>query len=93
MKDFYLTASPKAKDLGRYQMSRRAPIDCSIVNYKQKPKGRKYLTTTGNRARRNSDSRTNASEEIEPWLLATSLVGRGYHFARKVMKLYKAVCK
>lgn len=42
VKDLYLTASPKVKDLGRYQMSRSAPIDCSMVNYKQKPKGRKH---------------------------------------------------
>ena len=90
VKDLYRTASAKPKDLGAYQMSRATPIACSMVNYKQKPKGRKHLTATGNRARRNSNSRSNASKESEPWLLATSLVGRGYRFARKVMKLYQS---
>ena len=90
VKDLYRTASAKPKDLGAYQMSRATPIACSMVNYKQKPKGRKHLTATGNRARRNSNSRSNASKESEPWLLATSLVGRGYRFAKKVMKLYQS---
>jgi len=31
VKDLYLTASAKAKDLGRYKMSQRTPIDCSMV--------------------------------------------------------------
>jgi len=29
-------------------------------------------------------------KDSEPWLLATSLVGRGYRFAKKVMTLYQS---
>jgi len=90
VKDLYRNASSKPKDLGHYQMSRASPIACSMVNYKQKRQGRKHLTATGERARRNSNSRSNASKESEPWLLATSLLGRGYRFAKKVMTLYQS---
>jgi hypothetical protein len=93
VKNLYRHASSKAKDLCHYQMSRASPIACSMVNYKQKRQGRKHLTATGERARRNSNSRSNASKESEPWLLATSLLGRGYRFAKKVMTLYKAGSK
>lgn len=88
VKDLYRGASIRPHLLGFYQMSQATPIDCQMVVYKQKYKGRKHLTATGERARRSSSSRSNASKETEPWLLATSLSEK--KCAQKVVKIYQS---
>lgn len=89
VKDLYAKASTTPKSLGEYQMSRATPMDCHMVVYKQKSKGRKDLTATGEKARSNSQSRSNAARENEPWLLTTSLPCNSYHFAKKIVKIYR----
>ncbi len=89
IKDLYLKASPTEKSLGAYQLSRRTPFDCYMVVYKQKSKGRKKLTATSERARRSSNSLSNASREKEPWLLATSLPPTTARQAKKSVKIYR----
>ncbi len=87
-KALYAHASTKAKSLGRYLMRRKDSFECELVVYKQKNKGRKKLTATGERSRASSNSRSNASREKEPWLLATSLTTDTAGAAKKVVKIY-----
>ena len=89
VKDLYQDASPKAKSLGVYQLSRRTPFDCHMVVYKQKSKGRKKLTATGQLSRASSNSLSNAQREKEPWLLTTSLKANTAREAKKVVKIYR----
>lgn len=89
IKDLYDKASSTEKSLGAYQLSRRTPFDCYMVVYKQKSKGRKKLTVTGEHARKNSNSLSNASREKEPWLLATSLPSKTAREAKKSVKIYR----
>lgn len=87
VKDLYKKATSIAKDLGCYQMSRRAPIDCRMIVYKKRNKGRKDLVATGDYSRSSKHSRSNAAREKEPWLLATSL---DKFQAKKIVKIYHA---
>ncbi|MBL1322074.1 MAG: IS4 family transposase [Methylophaga sp.] len=89
IKDLYDKASSIEKSLGAYQLSRRTPFGCYMVVYKQKSKGRKKLTATGERARKSSNSLSNASREKEPWLLATSLPSKTAREAKKSVKIYR----
>lgn len=89
IKDLYHCASTTEQNLGAYQMSRRSPFSCHMVVYKQKYKGRKKLTATGERSRASSNSRANANREKEPWLLATSLVANTARDAKKIVKIYQ----
>jgi len=89
IKDLYNKASSIEKSLGAYKLSRRTPFDCYMVVYKQKPKGRKKLTATGEQARKSSNSLSNASREKEPWLLATSLPSKTVREAKKSVKIYR----
>jgi len=89
VKDLYAKTSVKPKSLGAYQLCRRASICCHMVVFKQKHKGRKHLTATGDRARISSHSRSNAHREKEPWLLATSLAERSSTFAKTIVKIYQ----
>jgi len=43
VKDLYHQARTTAKSLGPYQMCQRNPVDCQMVVYKQKNKGRKCI--------------------------------------------------
>ena len=90
VKDLYAKASTTPKSLGKYQMSRATPMHCQMVVYKQKSKGRKDLVATGDKARANSKSRSNAARENEPWLLATSLSATSSQFAKKIVKIYRS---
>jgi len=90
VKDLYQQASATARSLGGYQMCRRNPIDCQMVVYKRKKKGRKDLTATGESARKCKHSRSNAAREKEPWLLATSLSPSTSKFAKKITKIYQS---
>jgi len=86
IKTLYQHACVTPVDLGRYLLRRKDSFECCFVAYKQKGKGRKKLTATGERARRSSNSLSNASREQEPWLLATSLPTNS---ARKIANIYK----
>ena len=85
IKTLYQHASATPMDLGYYLLRKTESFDCAFVIYKQKGKGRKKLTATGERARRSSNSLSNASREQEPWLLATSLPTDS---AQKIVNLY-----
>lgn len=85
IKTLYQNATTTAVDLGRYLLRKKDSFECAFVVYKQKHKGRKKLTATGERARRSSNSLSNASREQEPWLLATSLPTES---AKKIVKIY-----
>lgn len=86
IKTLYQHASVIPTNLGHYLLRRKDSFDCAFVVYKQKGKGRKKLTATGERARRSSNSLSNASREQEPWLLATSLPT---DLAKKIVNIYK----
>jgi Transposase DDE domain len=53
-------------------LTRSNPLQCSLVLFKDKPKGRKCRTKMGKRARSRT-SLVNAARAREPWLLVTSL--------------------
>lgn len=85
-KSFYCRASRTPKALGQAQMTRRNPVDCQLVIYKGKAKGRVHRTRLGERSRA-SQSNKQAAREREPWLLATSL-GPCSTLAKKVVQIY-----
>jgi len=78
------TATPTA--LGRARMTESNPIDCQLVLYKGKPKGRVHLNRLGQRGR-SSHSRKHEQAQREPWLLGTSLP-ESFKLAEKAVKLY-----
>ncbi len=78
------TRTPRA--LGHSLIARSNPIDCQLVLYKAKPKGRVHKNRLGQKAR-NAYSRKHAASAKEPWLLATSLTPCS-KLAKKVVELY-----
>lgn len=88
-RELYQKATTKEKSLGRYIMRRKNSFATHLVIYKQNSKGRKKLTATGERSRASSNSRSNASREQEPWLLATSLPSKTVREAKKIVKIYR----
>jgi hypothetical protein len=78
------TRTPKA--LGPVRFTESNPLDCQVVLYKAKPKGRRKTTRLGHRARA-SHSEKHAARQREPWLIATSLPVRAQR-ATKVVRLY-----
>jgi len=90
VKDLYQQATSTAKNLGYYQMTRSKAIDCQMVVYRKKKKGRQDLTATGERARKSKRSLTYAAREREPWLLATSLPMAQSCGAKQVVKIYSS---
>lgn len=86
-KTFYQHASTRAKYLGCVQLTRYNPIDCELVIYKGKCKGRVKKNKFGERDR-SSHSKKNADKEREPWLLATSLKVTS-KLATHVVNIYK----
>jgi len=90
VKDLYQQATSTAKSLGAYQMTRRQAIDCQMVVYRNKKKGRKDLTAKGERTRKSGRSLSHAAREREPWLLATSLPTDQSCSAKRIVKIYKS---
>jgi hypothetical protein len=86
-KTFYQYATTTAKYLGSIQLTRRDPIDCELVIYKDKCKNRVKKNNFGERDR-SSHSKKNADREREPWLLATSLKVTS-KLAMQVVNIYK----
>ena len=89
VKDLYQQATTTAKNLGCYQMAQSNPINCKMVIYRSKNKGRKDLIATGERSRKSNKSLSYAERESEPWLLATSLSVQSC-MAKRVVKIYKS---
>jgi len=71
-KTTYSQATATPKYLGRVQLTRSNPLECELVIYKGKPKGRIKKNKFGERAY-SSHSKKNAAKEKEPWLLASSM--------------------
>ena len=71
-KSKYLEATEKAKHIGRCLLSKESAIECELVLYKKKLKGRTNLNRSGKESW-NNESRRAARSAREPWLLATSL--------------------
>ena len=69
-------------------MTRSNPLDCHLVLYKGKAKGRHKLNCAGERTR-SKHSEVHSEKEKEPWILATSLPATS-KLATKVVKLYSA---
>ena len=90
VKDLYKMATSTAKCLGSYRMARAKPINCQMVVYRKKKKGRKDLTATGERVRKSKKSLNHAAREREPWLLATSLPTNQSCSAKRVVKIYSS---
>ncbi|MUI15116.1 IS4 family transposase [Massilia dura] len=70
-KSLYSRATAKARDLGYFFHVRSNPVDCRLVLYKSKSKGRHCLTKSGQPARARH-SKKNSAAQCEPWLLAVS---------------------
>ena len=85
-KSLYEQATGRPKVLGEACVTKSNPIDCRLVLYEAKPKGRVKTTQRGERAR-SRHSEKNAAREREPWLLATSLPA-GSKLAKRVVGLY-----
>ena len=86
-KTYYQYATTTAKYLGRVQMTRNSSIDCELVIYKGKCKGRVKKNKFGERDC-SSHSKKNADREREPWLLASSLKVTS-KLAKQVVNIYK----
>jgi hypothetical protein len=85
----YEQATSRPKGLGRFMMRRKNSFGTNLVVYKKRRKGRKHLTANGIRARKSSQSKSSASREQEPWLLATSLPTTSLSKTRKVVNIYR----
>jgi hypothetical protein len=70
-KTLYARATAKARDLGYFLLARSNPVQCRLVVYKAKAKGRHCLTKSGQPAR-SRRSKKNSAAHREPWLLAVS---------------------
>ena len=82
----YAQATRTPKALGHVRLTESNPLDCQLVLYKAKPKGRRKTNRLGHRARA-SHSEKHATRQREPWLLATSLPINAFR-AKKVVTLY-----
>jgi len=85
-KSLYAKATATPKALGRARVTESNPIDCHLVLYKGKPKGRVHLNRLGQRAH-SSHSRKHEQAQREPWLLGTSLP-ESFTLAEKAVKFY-----
>ena len=82
--DLHPLANKTPKDLGSALLTQSAPLECRIVLYKAKPKGRVKKTKFGKKAR-TKKSLKNAYAQTAPWLLATSLKNIS---AKNIIKTY-----
>jgi hypothetical protein len=85
-KTYYSQATLTPKYLGRILLTRATPLECELVIYKGKPKGRTNKTKFGERAR-SSHSEKNSAKEKEPWLLASSMKVNS-KLAKQVKNIY-----
>jgi len=83
----YQWASTTPKYLGEGVLTQRNQINCQLVIYKAKPKGRKHVNRFGMPAE-NHYSRKKAAGQREPWLLATSLPASS-KLPKQVVRIYR----
>ena len=88
IKNYYSIATTTAKYLGYMEMTKNNPINCQLVLYKGKAKGRHRLNRAGKRTYC-KHSEVHSEREKEPWILATSFPVTST-LAKKVVKLYSA---
>jgi len=69
--DLYAKATATPKVLNG-SINRTKPLECRLISYKQKAKGRHNLNRVG-QPRQSKHSKTNAKGAPDPWLLSTSL--------------------
>lgn len=86
VKDLHQQATGHEKSCGRVTLSKSTPCDGILCYYKGLSKGRSKMTKLGRRCQ-SSDSKNIAKSAKEPWVLMTSLTGRG--LAKRVVKIYK----
>lgn len=82
-KSLYAKATNVPKFLQEALLTQSNPLDCSLVLYKSKAKGRVLLGKMGNK-KCNRTSLIASARAREPWLLATSLTIS----AKQIVKLY-----
>lgn len=85
-KALYAGATATAEDLGLYQSTRSNPVDCRLVRYKAKPKGRKHRYASG-KEQRNSSTKKISARQSEPWLLGSS-PQLGHLSAQAIVNIY-----
>jgi len=85
-KTFYSQATTTPKYLGRILLTRKTPLECELIIYKGKPKGRIKKTKFGERCQ-SSHSIKNSAKEKEPWLLASSMKVNS-KLAKQVKRIY-----
>lgn len=68
-------------------IARRNPLDCQLVIFKQKPKGRKALNRSG-QPKQSKHAKVHIKSARDPWLLTTSL-SQGQQLAKRVVKIYR----
>ena len=83
-KTLYERATSKSRIFQDSQLTRSNPLECTLVLYKGKLKGRKRITKMGKTAR-NHSSLVCAARAREPWLLTTSLSSVS---SEKIVSLY-----
>lgn len=88
IKNYYSMATTTPKYLGCIEMTRSNPLNCHLILYKGKAKGRHRLNRAGERTYC-KHSEVHSEREKEPWILATSLPVTST-LAKKVVKLYSA---
>ena len=87
-KTLYAHATTKAKLFNNIALTESNKLDCSLILFKGKLKGRKRITKMGN----NAQSRTslvNSTRAREPWLLASSLSNEQVT-AKQIVKMYSS---
>jgi hypothetical protein len=85
-KALYSQATRVPQALGRVRLTQSRPIDCELILYRGKAKGRIKKTRLGKRSR-SAHSQKQAARQREPWLLATSLPVHS-KLAKQVVRLY-----
>jgi hypothetical protein len=78
------TTTPK---LLNGSINRTKPLECRLISYKQKAKGRHNLNRVG-QPRQSKHSKSNAKGATDPWLLSTSLP-KSRSLAKQVVNIYR----
>jgi hypothetical protein len=78
------TATPKVLN---GSINRTKPIECRLILYKQKAKGRHNLNRVG-QPRQSKHSKSNAKSAMDSWLLSTSLP-KSRSLAKQVVNIYR----
>ena len=74
--------------IGEVDLCKEHPIRTNLYLYKGKLKGRKSLNKLGKK-RGDSDALDYSKSAREPWILATSLQGKSFLMAKRVVKKYQ----